>query len=50
MLVHLATFKEIWKLAGIAFLIWVLVPITYFGLKFVASLWQMLIMGVAIGG
>ena len=46
---NLPTLEKTWKLAGAAFLLWLAIPVIYFGLKFVASLWQMMIMGVAIG-
>ena len=38
-----------WKLAGMALVVWIGIPVIYFGLKFVASLWQVMVMGVAIG-
>ena len=46
---NLPNLEKTWKLTGIAFVLWIAIPLTYFGLKFVASLWQMMIMGVAIG-
>ena len=38
-----------WKLAGMALVVWISIPVIYFGLKFIASLWGVMVMGVAIG-
>ena len=40
---------DFWRLAGTAFLIWVAIPLVWFGLKFIVSLWSVMILGLATG-
>ena len=46
---NIPSLEKIWYLAGIALVVWIAIPLTYFGLKFVSSLWGVMVMGVAIG-
>ncbi len=46
---NIPSLEKAWKLAGIALVVWLAIPLVYFGLKFISSLWGVMVMGVAIG-